>query len=69
MNVLEPKGVCSDADSRSITGKSAGFSEREQVSRFARDWMLSATTAVRRQKSIARDSCTWNRRITGMLKS
>jgi hypothetical protein len=45
MSVLEPKGVCSDADSRSITGKSAGFSEREQVSRFARDWMLSATTA------------------------
>jgi hypothetical protein len=45
MNVLEPKGVCSDADSRSITEKSAGFSEREQVSRFARDRVLSAMTA------------------------
>ena len=32
MNVLEPKGACSDADCRSITGKSAGFSEREQRS-------------------------------------
>ena len=32
MSVPELKGVCSDVDSRSITGKSGGFSEREQRS-------------------------------------
>ena len=57
MNVLEPKGVCGDADGRSITGKSAEDSEREQVSRprwDAKRYAALAGSGERRPESLRR---------------